>query len=140
MEPQRQSHIIKQKTGPDDPELQATLQEALAQVSPEEVVAIADELAERQARLFHRVWNLRGEAWKTDTNTLASSSGEVASAVTHTRANAQSLSGYFSQDHFRLFDELVAGNNPAPVRVATFVETLNALDTRLGLELATGLL
>src|SRR5512143_1074005 len=103
MEPQRQSHIIKQKTGPDDPELQATLQEALAQVSPEEVVAIADELAERQARLFHRVWIFHGEAWKADATMLASSSVDIAYAVTHTRANAQSLSTYFSQDHFRLF-------------------------------------
>lgn len=52
MEPQRQSHIIKQKTGPDDPELQASLQEALGQASPEDVIAVADELAERRAGLF----------------------------------------------------------------------------------------
>jgi hypothetical protein len=51
-QPQRQSHIIKQKTGPDDPELQATLHEALAQVSAEDVVTIADELAERRDQLF----------------------------------------------------------------------------------------
>jgi hypothetical protein len=52
MQPQRQSHILKQKTGPDDPELQVKLQEALGQVAPEDVIAIADELAERHARLF----------------------------------------------------------------------------------------
>jgi hypothetical protein len=42
--PQRQSHIVKQKTGPDDPILEETLQEALKQVSSEDVIAIADEL------------------------------------------------------------------------------------------------
>ena len=140
MEPQRQSHIIKPKTGPDDPELQATLQEALAQVSPEEVVAIADELAERQARLFQRAWAFRGGSWKADRAALAASFAELATAVTHTRANAQALNNFFGQDHFGLLDELVAGSDPTAVRVAAFVETLNALDTRLALELATGLL
>ena len=50
--PQRQSHIVKQKTGPDDPELQNALQDSLSQVSPEDVIAIADELAARRTRLF----------------------------------------------------------------------------------------
>jgi hypothetical protein len=132
MEPQRQSHILKQKTGPDDPELQKTLQESLAQVSPEDVIAIADELAERQARLFQSpvpasaLWN--------------SAFTEVASAVTHTKANARTLTTYFAQSDQTSFAELLTGEAPAPVRVAAFVEKLNALDTRLALELATGLL
>ena len=50
--PQRQSHIVKQKTGPDDPVLQETLEEALKQVSADDVIAIADELAARHDRLF----------------------------------------------------------------------------------------
>ncbi len=140
MQPQRQSHIIKQKTGPDDPELQATLQEALAQVSPEDVISIADELVERQARLFQGIWMTDDGDWKTDSARLASSFADLAFAVTHTQANAKSLSSYFGQGDFRLFDELVTGSNPTPVRVATFVEKLSALDTRLALELATGLL
>jgi hypothetical protein len=131
-QPPRQSHIIKQKTGPDDPDLQASLREALGQVSPEDVIAIADELVERQARLFLGL--------QTDPAQLASSFASIASAVTHTRANARSLTNYFGQDSHALFGELLQGDAPFPVRVAAFVEKLHALDTRLALELATGLL
>jgi hypothetical protein len=132
MDPQRQSHIIKQKTGPDDPELQASLQEALGQVSPEDVIAIADELAERRDRLFL--------ALEADASKLAASFGDVASAVTHTRVNARTISNYFAQSDYQSFNELLDGDNPAAIRVTSFVEKLNALDTRLALELATGLL
>ncbi|GAB4453413.1 MAG: hypothetical protein OHK0041_17280 [Anaerolineales bacterium] len=132
MLPQRQSHIIKQKTGPDDPELQANLQDALAQVAPEDVIAIADELAERHARLF---LDLEPASAK-----FASSFADIASAVTHTKANARTLVNYFAQGDYSLFEQLLHGDAPTPVRVAIFVEKLNALDTRLALELATGLL
>jgi hypothetical protein len=130
--PQRQSHIIKQKTGPDDPELQANLQEALAQVSPEDVIAIADELAERHARLF---LDLEPASAK-----FASSFADIASAVAHTKANARTITNYFAQGDYSLFEQLLKGEAPAPVRVAAFVEKVNTLDTRLALELATGLL
>ncbi len=130
--PQRQSHIIKQKTGPDDPELQANLQDALGQVSPEDVVAIADELAERHARLFLGL--------RVDSASLTSSFADIASAVAHTKANARTITNYFSQGDFAIFNQLLNGDAPTPVRVATFIEKLNALDTRLALELATGLL
>jgi len=132
MEPQRQSHIIKQKTGPDDPELQASLQEALGQVSPEDVIALADELVERQTRLFRQL--------ESDPTSLALSFSNIAAAVTHTKANARTITNYFSQDAYKPFNELLNGEAPVPVRVAAFVEKLNALDTRLALELATGLL
>ena len=145
MLPERQSHIIKQKTGPDDPELQTTLQEALGQVTPEDVIAIADELAERHARIFS---DLEPASAK-----LASSFTDIASAVTHTKANARTITNYFNMESnglplgnqklasgFHIFDQLLHGEAPTPVRVAAFVEKLNALDTRLALELATGLL
>lgn len=132
MEPQRQSHIIKQKTGPDDPELQASLQEALGQASPQDVIAIAEELAERQTRLFHGL--------ESDPAKFSASFADIAAAVTHTKANARTITNYFNQGDYQLFDELLSGEAPAPVRVAAFVEKLNALDTRLALELATGLL
>lgn len=131
-QPQRQSHIIKQKTGPDDPELQATLHEALSQVSAEDVVAIADDLAERRDRLF---LDLEVHPVK-----LASSLAETAYAVTHTRANARTITNYFTQNDLTIFNELLTADMPLSVRVATFVDKLNALDTRLALELATGLL
>lgn len=130
--PQRQSHIIKQKTGPDDPELQSNLQEALGQVAPEDVIAIADELVERHARLFLNL--------KVDSASLKSSFADIASAVAHTKANARTITNYFAQGDYSLFEQLLKGEAPASVRVATFVEKLNALDTRLALELATGLL
>jgi len=132
MEPQRQSHIIKQKTGPDDPELQANLHEALSQVAPEDVITIADELVERQARLF---LDLEPASAK-----FVSSFADIASAITHTRANARTIANHFAQDGYKIFDELLTEEAPTPVRVAAFVEKLNALDTRLALELATGLL
>lgn len=130
--PQRQSHIIKQKTGPDDPDLQKFLQEALGQVAPEDVIAIADELADRHARVFLGLG--------TDPAKFATVSADVFSAVTHTKANARTLSNHFAQSDYKLFHELLKGDVPAPVRVASFVEKLNALDTRLALELATGLI
>jgi len=132
MEPQRQSHILKQRTGPDDPELQKTLQEALAQVSPDDVIAIADELAERHARIFSGLQAV-SVPW-------ASSFADIAAAVTHTKANARTITNYFAQGDYTLFDKLLHGKEPTPVRVAVFVEKLDALDTRLALELATGLL
>ena len=132
MLPQRQSHIIKQKTGPDDPELQTHLQDALAQVSPEDVIAIADELAERHARLFSDL--------RLDSASLTSSFADVASAVAHTKANARTITNYFMQGDYSLVQQLLNGESPTPVRVASFVEKLSALDTRLALELATGLL
>lgn len=130
--PQRQSHIVRQKTGPDDPVLEETLQQALKQVSPDDVIAIADELAERHTRLFSRL--------RVDSDRWASSFADVASAVTHAKANARILADYFAQNGFNLFDDLLNGEEGAPVRVAKFVEKLNALDTRLALELASGLL
>jgi hypothetical protein len=132
MEPQRQSHIIKQNTGPDDPDLHKALQDSLAQVSPEDVIAIADELAKRHARLFSGLG--------TDSARFASSFADVAAAVTHTKANARTITSYFAQTDFSIFNQLLTGDSPAPVRVATVVEKLNAIDTRLALELASGLL
>jgi len=132
MQPQRQSHIVKQKTGPDDPALEKTLQDALTQVSSDDVIAIADELSERHARLFLNL-KVGSEQW-------TSSFADIASAVTHTRSNARTITNQFNHGDFKLFEDLLNGESPTPVRVAKFVEKLNALDTRLTLELASGLL
>jgi hypothetical protein len=132
MQPQRQSHIVKQKTGPDDPILEETLQEALKQISSDDVIAIADELAERHARIFLNL--------KIDSAQWASSFADIAAAVTHSRVNARTITNYFSQGDFKVFEDLLNGEAPIPVRVTKFVEMLNVLDTRLALELASGLL
>ncbi len=132
MQPQQPSHILKQRTGPDDPVLQETLEEALSQVSADDVISIADELSARHERLFLNL--------KADSASLTSSFADVAAAVTHTKVNARALTNYFAQGDYKIFNELLNGEAPAPVRVAVFVEKLNALDTRLAMELATGLL
>ena len=140
MEPQRQSHIIRQKTGPDDPELQSMLQDALTQVSAEDVAAIADELAERRERVFLPLWAPRPDRGTLLSAHLSESLEDLTLAVTHTRANAKFLTGYFQQSNIKLLDELTTGGEPAPVRIAMLVEKLSGLDTRLALELATGVL
>ena len=130
--PQRQSHIVRQRTGPDDPILEETLREALKQVSSEDVIAIADELAERHADLFLGL--------ESDSAKLASSFADIAAAVTHTRANARTITNYFTPGDLLIFQDLLHGESLTATRVAKFVEKLTALDTRLALELASGLL
>lgn len=132
MQPQRQSHIVKQRTGPDDPILHETLQEALTQVSAQDVISIADELSARHERVFSGL--------AVDPASLSSSFADIASAVTHSRANARTITTYFAQGDYTIFNELLNGGAPTPICVAAFVEKLNALDTRLALELASGLL
>jgi hypothetical protein len=104
----------------------------LKQVSPQDVIAIADELAERQTRLFSRL--------ESDAAQLADLFAEIASSVTHTKTSARTITNYFLDGKSQILDQLLIGEAPAPVRVAMFVESLDALDTRLALELATGLL
>lgn len=139
-QPQRQSHIVYQKTGPDDPELEKALQNALTQVTPEDVIAIADELTERHERLFRNISTALSASLFADTASLALSFAEIASAVTHTKANAHTITNYFDPGDYKVIMDLLNKESPAPLRVANFVENLNALDTRLALELATGLL
>ncbi len=130
--PQRPSHIIKPKTGPDDPELQAELNQALAQVASQDVIAIADELAERHERLFRRL--------RQDASALAASWPEIASAVTHTRTHAQTLRDYFAQRHLAPLEQLLGEDGPPAERLARFVEQVPDLEIRLAVELASGLL
>jgi hypothetical protein len=132
MQPQRQSHIVKQRTGPEDPILEETLHEALKQVSSEDVISIADELSARHERLFLEPG--------MEPNRFAASFADISAAVTHTRANARTITNTFASGDYSLFNELRSGKAPTPVRVSSFVEKLSALDTRLALELATGLL
>jgi len=131
-EPQRQSHIVYQKTGPDDPELEKALQNALTQVTFEDVNSIADELSARHERLFLPL--------QADSAKLAASLADVATAVTHTKANAQTLTNYFNHGDYKLIYELLTTDFPTPLRISKFVEKVSALDTRLALELASGLL
>lgn len=133
---QRASHIIKPKTGPDDPELLETLQEALEQTNPDDLITVADELAARHERFVHRlaepdrVWTLAGDDWAW-----------IARSVTVARRHAVTLVEYLRQHNIALpVQELLHGQGEAAHRVAGFVARLHGLDSRLRLELATGLL
>jgi hypothetical protein len=64
----------------------------------------------------------------------------VAAAVTHTTANARTVAAYFAQRDYGPIAELLNGSAPAPERVSKFADELTNLDTRLALEVATGLL
>ena len=138
MLPLWKSHIIKQLTGPDDPEFQAGLQEALCLVSPDDVIAIADELVERQRCLFADI--------KNNIADKVVPAPEVFFAVSHSRANALKLINYFSAGNLEksgnadLFNELLNADGPAAERITRFAGKLELLDIRLVLELATGLL
>ena len=133
---QRASHIIKPKTGPEDPELLETLQEALEQTDPQDLVVVADELAARHERFAawlaapDSAWNLSAETWN-----------HIARAVTVARRHAATLTEYLGQHNIALpVQELLHGEGETPQRVAGFVARLHGLDPRLRLELATGLL
>ena len=151
--PQRQSHIVKQKTGPDDPELEKSLQNALTQITPDDVIGITDELIERYERLFLRCFDSVQHKLEVDSASFALFFADITSAVTHTKANARTITNYFILESngkpldmqgqapaLQSFRDLLNGESPTPLRVAKFVEKLNALDTRLALELASGFL
>jgi len=133
---QRASHIIKTKTGPDDPELLETLQEALTRANAGDLIAVADELAERHARFSACL----GEA-----NAIQSLTQQdldwIARSVTASHRQAATLAEYLAQHNITVVThELLHGDNQAAVRVAGFVARLHDLDHRLRLELATSLL
>ncbi|HBY93987.1 MAG: hypothetical protein M5U01_39245 [Ardenticatenaceae bacterium] len=133
---QRASHIIKAKTGPDDPELLETLQEALSQVAVEDLIAVADDLAERHDRFVEglgvpaRIQRLTPHDW-----------GWIARSSTVARRPATVLANSLAQlDMVPLVHELLFGDGPAAMRIATLTARLEGVDLRLRLELGTGLL
>ncbi|MCS7050167.1 MAG: hypothetical protein NZL87_00970, partial [Thermomicrobium sp.] len=83
-QPPRPSHLIKPKTGPDDPELQETLQEGLAQVAPDDVAQLAAELHARRERLLPLLATMAAGATVDSEATAA-----LAVAVTATAKQAQ---------------------------------------------------
>ncbi len=133
---QRASHIIKQKTGPDDPELLETLQEALGQTDPQDLVTVAGELAMRHERFTtllaspDSIRDLSPDDWRW-----------IARSVAVARRHAATLVEYLTEHNIAvLARELLHGEGPVSIRVAGFVARLQDLDPRMRLELATGLL
>lgn len=147
-QPLRPSHLIKPKTGPDDPELQETLLEGLQQVAPDDILQLSRELQARRQRLLPTLTTLvlstPGEA----------SMMEIATAVTATRRQAEAAYTLLARlvgcqelstllagelvDPSRLSSEHVTG--PVEERLRTFLLACGQTDRRLALELATGLL
>lgn len=133
---QRPSHLIKPVTGPDDPELLETLQEALGQASAEHLVAVAGELAARRDR-FAELFDAAGQSGSLTGDDLR----WIARSVTATRHQAAELAMCLDRlGGGALIDNLLHDDRPAPERVALFAERLTEPAIRLGLELATGLL
>ncbi len=136
MQSPRPSHLIRPKTGPDDPELQETLSEGLAQIAPSDVAALAAELTDRRERLSSIVQSLaRGETLPPE------DCRSLAVAVTATSRQARLLQDMLPSSTVvtacaRLLDE----RGPVEERVTRTVEALVPLERRLALELATGLL
>lgn len=132
----RPSHLIKPKTGPDDPELLETLQEGLSQIQPDDVESIAAELVARRQRLHEAVRAL-GESQALPPEAL----GELYRAVTCARRHVEELAAALPGDRLRApARALLTDSGPANVRLAAFVASLPGLDRRLALELGTGLL
>ena len=130
------SHIIKPLTGPEDPELQETLNEGLEQIAPADLVAIADDLVKQ-----HQAFNERLGS-PEQINALGPEDWDwVAARVTAARRHRQTLGKFLKEQEPRdAVRHLLFGAAPPARRVADFVHTLNAPDSRLSLELATGLL
>lgn len=131
------SHIIKEKRGPDDPELLESLQEALTYASAEDLIAVADELEERRPRFQA----LAGHLTTGEDGLAVEEWNWLARAVTSSAAKATTLAAFLQTgkaagSFLVLFDV----TQPAAVRIAAFVNRLEELDRRLALELATGLL
>ncbi|MCX2726777.1 hypothetical protein OO015_04615 [Thermomicrobium sp. 4228-Ro] len=134
-QPSRPSHLIKPKTGPEDPELQETLLEGLGQVAPDDVEAIATELAARRERLAPLVDAVTsGGAGEPDFW------HELTRAVTATARQAEALCDPAASERTRAaLPLLVAEGMPVEERLEAFIARCG-LDTRLALELATGVL
>ncbi len=131
------SHIIKDKSGPDDPELLSSLEEALTQASPQSLTDVADELAERQTRFAALTARLGqgGRDWSDDDLAW------LARSVTHSRRKAAALTEILTAGAAdALFVDLLDASRPVPVRIAAFTQGLDDVDMRLRLELATGVL
>jgi len=133
-QPLRPSHLIKPKTGPDDPELQETLLEGLQQVAPDDVSAIASELAARRQALLPALATLaRG--------TLPAEHGRLAAALTTSGKRAAELAGALAAlAERRLVTGLLDEERPVEERVRQFCALALLPDRRLALEVGTGLL
>ena len=130
------SHIIKPVTGPDDPELQETLEEGLGQIEASDLVAIADDLVRKHRAFRERL------ASPEQVNALSEETWAwIAENVTSARRHARVLQEHLPLDVARAAIHALLFSSGVPARrVADFVALTGMADARLALELATGLL
>jgi len=129
-------HIVKNETGPDDPELQETMQEAFSQVSPDDLVAVADELHARH-EIYAERFSDPQKLWAPDQEELKRFFREA----TYANKHAKQASAYFENVAFMpLAGGLLHGQGGPAERIVEFVKKTGDLDRRLSLELATSIL
>ena len=128
---QRYSHIVKEKTGPDDPELAELLQQAMEQASPKLLAEMAAELWARRQQWLPRLDGLEG---------ASALFPSLARLTTASRRNAEAVTAHLGQHGLPAVAPLLRGDAPVTARLAAFSAQLPGLEPRLRLELATGLL
>ncbi len=130
------SHIIKPVTGPDDPELQETLEEGLSQIEAADLVAIADDLVRKHAR-FRERFATPAQVDAMTEDDWAWLAGEATSARRHANALREGTEWPRVRPALR---DLLFGAGPTAQRVAQFVDAVGLADRRLALEVATSVL
>lgn len=132
----RPSHIMKVKRGADDPELAAMLDEAFEHVRIEDLVQTADELAHRHQQFVGRINKVHTTGQVSDDDIAW-----LMRAVTSTRRDATKLTEALTPTEVSTWVRFLLDGEGTPAeRIATCVERTPALDPRLTLECATGLL
>lgn len=135
-QPLRPSHLIKPKTGPDDPELQETLQEGLQQVAPDDIVQLTTELLARRQRLLPTVFALASGS-PCEPETLHALANSLAPTAKQAQAAAGLLQHLLSCE---ALPNLLTEEAPVEERLRHFLTACGTADRRLALETATGLL
>lgn len=111
------SHLMRPKTGPDDPELAETLEEGLQQIAPGDLEQVVSELLERRERLAPLIGEL-ASGLALPTKTLE----DIAKAVTATRRQAQTLAAELYSNRVPFLKELLNETMPVERRLTHFVQ------------------
>ncbi|GBD18091.1 hypothetical protein HRbin27_00582 [bacterium HR27] len=135
-QPIRPSHLIKPKTGPDDPELQETLHEGLRQVAPDDVVQLTHELLARRERLLPALAVLA-----SGSRPAPPLEQQLVAALAVTSKQARAAESLLQQlSASTVLPILLSDTRPVEERLVRVVTGCGAVDQRLALEVATGLL
>lgn len=132
----RPSHILKNKTGPDDPELQETLTEAFEQISADDLLIAADQLVVRHKVYLERFGD-PDKLWDPS----KSEKIKFFKEVSYSQKQTKQLYKYFTDiELMPLVKDLLYSGGSTGKRITNFVAATSDLDERLSLELSTGIL